>query len=152
MGHRVARAASHLSAASVKEDMNTDRRPWVRQHWWIIYHALIAPREAEEIALHTGASVTTVHRVFATYNLLPARSRGNTRQGRPTSSISHATRRGAVPRSVLRTGVSGTGKLYLETRPGSSIFLKERMCILSCIQPCILSSVYRMRNLYIQES
>src|SRR2546430_11741396 len=70
MGHRVTRAASHLSADEVKEYMNTGKRPWVRQHWWIIYNALIAPRKAEEIALHTGVSVTTVHQVIATYNRL----------------------------------------------------------------------------------
>lgn len=70
MGHRITRAASHLSVEEVKERMNTDARPWVRQHWWIIYNALVAPRKAEEIALHTGVSATTVHRVIATYNRL----------------------------------------------------------------------------------
>jgi transposase len=72
MGHRITRAASHLSVEEVKERMNTDARPWVRQHWWIIYNALVAPRKAQEIALHTGVSVTTVHRVISTYNRLGA--------------------------------------------------------------------------------
>jgi transposase len=54
----------------VKERMNRDPRPWVRQHWWIIYHALVAPGKADEIALHTGVSATTVHRVISTYNRL----------------------------------------------------------------------------------
>ena len=62
MGHRITRAASHLSLDEVKERMKTERRPWVRQHWWIIYNALVAPRKADEIALHTGVSTTTVHR------------------------------------------------------------------------------------------
>jgi hypothetical protein len=70
MGHRITRAASHLSVDEVKERMKTDARPWVRQHWWIIYNALVAPRKGEEIALHTGVSVTTVHRVIAIYNRL----------------------------------------------------------------------------------
>ena len=70
MGHRITRAAAHLSIDEVKERMRTDARPWVRQHWWIIYNALVAPRKAEEIALHTGVSATTVHRVIATYNRL----------------------------------------------------------------------------------
>src|SRR6266704_4403940 len=60
MGHRITRAASHLSGEEVKERMKTEARPWVRQHWWIIYNALVAPRKAEEIALHTGVSATTV--------------------------------------------------------------------------------------------
>lgn len=70
MGHRITRAASHLSVDEVKERMNTEVRPWVREHWWIIYNALVAPRKAEEIALHTGVSATTVHRVISTYNRL----------------------------------------------------------------------------------
>ena len=72
MGHRITRAASHLSVDEVKERMRTDARPWVRQHWWIIYNALVAPRKAQEIALHTGVSVTTVHRVISVYNRLGA--------------------------------------------------------------------------------
>jgi transposase len=71
MGHRISRAASYLSVNEVKARMNTEARPWVRQHWWIIYNALVAPRKAEEIALHTGVSATTVHRVISTYNLGP---------------------------------------------------------------------------------
>src|SRR6266566_9970408 len=70
MGHRITRAASHLSVDEVKERMNRDARPWVREHWWIIYNALVAPRKADEIALHTGVSATTVHRVISTYNRL----------------------------------------------------------------------------------
>src|SRR5713226_8372075 len=68
MGHRITRAASHLPVDEVKERMNTEARPWVRQHWWIIYNALVARRFADEIALHTGVSATTVHRVISTYN------------------------------------------------------------------------------------
>src|SRR5258706_13937758 len=68
MGHRITRAASHLSADEIKERMKTERRPWVRQSWWIIYNALVAPRKADEIALHTGVSATTVHRVISRYN------------------------------------------------------------------------------------
>src|SRR5260370_29545777 len=70
MGHRITRAASHLSTDEVKERMKTERRAWVRQHWWIIYNALVAPRKADEIALHTGVSATTVHRVIARDNRL----------------------------------------------------------------------------------
>jgi hypothetical protein len=85
MGHRITRAASHLSVDEVKERMNTEARPWVRQHWWIIYNALVAPRKADEIALHTGVSATTVHRVISTYHLLPTGSHRNARQGRASA-------------------------------------------------------------------
>ena len=50
--------------------MKLDPRFWVRHRWWIIFNALIAPRKAEEIARHTGVSVTTVRRVISTYKRL----------------------------------------------------------------------------------
>ena len=70
MGTRVTRAAPHFPVEEVKQRMNRDPRFWVRQHWWIIYNALIAPRKAEEIAKHTGVSVPTVRRVISGYNRL----------------------------------------------------------------------------------
>ena len=54
----------------VKRRMKMDPRSWVRERWGIIYHALISPRKAEEIARDTGVSVTTVRRVISTYNRL----------------------------------------------------------------------------------
>jgi len=70
MGTRVTRAAPHLSLEEVKRRMKREPRWWVRQQWWIIYHALVEPRQAEEIARHTGVSIPTVRRVIATYNRL----------------------------------------------------------------------------------
>src|SRR5260370_16349293 len=70
MGHRITRAASQLVVDEVKGRMKTERGGWVRQHWWIIYNALVAPRKADEIALHTGVSATTVHRIIGRYNRL----------------------------------------------------------------------------------
>src|SRR5215472_14962798 len=70
MGSRVTRAAAHLPAEEVKRRMQHDPRFWCRQRWLIIYQALIAPRKAEEIAMHTGVSVSTVRRVVSTYNRL----------------------------------------------------------------------------------
>jgi transposase len=68
MGTRVTRAAAHLSVEEVKCRMERDPRFWVRQRWWIVYQALVDPRKAEEIARHTGVSVTTVGRVISAYN------------------------------------------------------------------------------------
>ncbi len=70
LGTRVTRAVPHVSLEEVKHRMKQDPRFWVRQRWWIIYNALIAPRKAQEIAKHTGVSVTTVRRVISTYNRL----------------------------------------------------------------------------------
>src|SRR5215470_9285185 len=68
MGSRVTRAAAHLPVEEVKHRMTHDPRFWCRHRWLIIYQALIAPRKAEEIATHTGVSVSTVRRVISTYN------------------------------------------------------------------------------------
>jgi transposase len=70
VGTRVTRAAAHVPLEDVKRRMKMDPRYWVRERWWIIYHALIGPRKAEEIARDTGVSVTTVRRVISTYNRL----------------------------------------------------------------------------------
>jgi hypothetical protein len=50
--------------------MKLDSRSWVRERWGIIYHALINPRKAEEIARDIGVSGTSVRRVISGYNRL----------------------------------------------------------------------------------
>jgi transposase len=70
LGTRVTRAAAHFPLEEVKRRMKMDPRYWVRERWGIIYHALIAPRKAEEIARDMGVSITTVRRVISTYNRL----------------------------------------------------------------------------------
>ncbi len=83
MRHRITRATSQLPADEVKERMKTERRPWVRQYWCILYNALLAPRKADEIALHTGVSATTVPRVIWRYNRFgPAVIEQSTKGGR----------------------------------------------------------------------
>jgi len=67
MGSRITRAAPHLSEQAVRERMKREQRPWCRRRWQIMYEALIAPREAEDIATTVGVSLTTVHQVMAGY-------------------------------------------------------------------------------------
>ena len=67
---RITRAAPHLSAAEVKTRLQQDPRPMSRQRWLIIYNALVDPREASEIAKHTGTTLAMVHQVIASYNRL----------------------------------------------------------------------------------
>ena len=67
---RITRAAPHLSVEEVKERMNNDPNPLYRKRWLIIYHVLVDPREAKDIAKHTGVSVKTVHKLISTYNRL----------------------------------------------------------------------------------
>ncbi len=70
LGTRVTRAVAQYRLEEVKRRMKMDPRFWVRERWGIIYHALMAPRKAEEIARDTGVSVTTVRRVISTSNRL----------------------------------------------------------------------------------
>ena len=67
MGNRITRAAPHLPEDTVKARMQGEKRPWRRQRWEIIYQALTAPRKAADIARTVGVSLSTVHRVIATY-------------------------------------------------------------------------------------
>jgi len=67
---RITRGAPHLSAEELKTRVKLDPRPWRRQRWLIIYNALVDPREATEIAKHTGTTISMVHQVMASYNRL----------------------------------------------------------------------------------
>ncbi len=67
MGNRMTRAATHLPEDAVNARMQGEKRAWRRQRWEIIYQALTAPRKAEDIARTVGVSLSTVHRVMATY-------------------------------------------------------------------------------------
>ena len=68
MGNRITRAAMHLPVEAVQERIQGEQRLWRRQRWEIIYQALIAPRQAEDIAKTVGVSLSTVHRVIAASN------------------------------------------------------------------------------------
>src|SRR5260221_2592676 len=65
---RITRAAPHLSAEELKTKWKLDPHPWRRPRWLIIYNALVDPREATDIAKHTGTTVAMVHQVIASYN------------------------------------------------------------------------------------
>jgi transposase len=70
MGNRITRAAPHLPPQTVLARLQAEPRLWRRQRWEIIYQALTAPRQAQDIARMVGVSPTTVHRVISTYNRL----------------------------------------------------------------------------------
>src|ERR1035437_9136214 len=67
---RITRATLHLPIEEVKERMMNDAHPLYRKRWLIIYNALVDPRDAKEIAKHTGVSVATVHTLISSYNKL----------------------------------------------------------------------------------
>jgi transposase len=63
----VTSAAPHLSEFEVsirlKQTVGREHRRWL-----VIWNALVDPRPASEIALHTDVSVSTVHNVISQYN------------------------------------------------------------------------------------
>src|SRR4030066_310298 len=63
----VTSALPHLSEFEVsvrlKQTVGREHRRWL-----IIWNALVDPRPASEIALHTDVSVSTVHNVVSRYN------------------------------------------------------------------------------------
>ena len=65
---RVSRVLPHLSVEEVKEKLKTVNNFRQQQKWLIVYNALVAPREAAEIALHTGTTKRTVNQVISDYN------------------------------------------------------------------------------------
>src|SRR5205085_6054388 len=67
MGKRVTRAAEHVSAEVIQQRMRAEVSAWRRRYWHIIWLALTAARQAEEIAHEAGVSPATVHRVLACY-------------------------------------------------------------------------------------
>ena len=63
----VTSALPHLSEfeVSVRLKQTSGRE---HRRWLVIWNALVDPRRASEIALHTGVSVSTVHNVVSRYN------------------------------------------------------------------------------------
>src|SRR5438067_4013155 len=98
---RITRAAAHLTREEVKNRMRTASRPLYRQRWLIIYNALVEPRKAEEIARHCGVSKATVQKAHLYVQSLGSGGGGDAWEGRPSSPVSDAGRRRAVPRPVL---------------------------------------------------
>ena len=67
---RMTRAVAHLPVDAVKAKLQGAANATQRRRWLIVYNALVAPRAARSIALHTGVSVATVRLVMSTYNRL----------------------------------------------------------------------------------
>ncbi len=65
---RITRAAAHLTVEEVKHRMQSEPHPVRRQCWLIIYHALVDPSLAQDIAKHCGVSKASVHQVISSYN------------------------------------------------------------------------------------
>jgi len=61
-------AAKYLSPEEVKQRWQSAQKQSAKQHWLIIYNALVDPRPALKIAQHVGVGKSTVHRIISEYN------------------------------------------------------------------------------------
>ena len=64
---RVTSVKPHLSEYEISErlKLTTGR---AHRRWLVIWNAFVDPRTANQIALHTGVSVSTAHNVVSSYN------------------------------------------------------------------------------------
>ena len=67
---RVSKVLPHLSVEEVTQKIKTATSFRRQQKWLMVYNALVDPREAAQIALHTGTTKRTVHQVISDYNRL----------------------------------------------------------------------------------
>ena len=64
----VTKVVEHLSEEEIIKKIKDTVGFWRVQKWLVIWNALVDPRPASEIALHTGLAVQTVHNLISAYN------------------------------------------------------------------------------------
>jgi transposase len=67
---KVTKSIAHLSKEEVQAKIKTTVGFWRVQKWLVIWNALVDPRPAGEIALHTGLAEQSVHNLISRYNRL----------------------------------------------------------------------------------
>ena len=67
---RVTKSIPHLSKEEIQERIKATGGFWRVQKWLVIWNALVDPRPAGEIALHTGLAEQSVHNLISKYNRL----------------------------------------------------------------------------------
>ena len=64
---KVTKSIPHLSKEEVQERIKGTVGFWRVQKWLVIWNALVDPRHAGEIALHTGLAEQSVHNLISRY-------------------------------------------------------------------------------------
>jgi transposase len=67
---KVTQSIPHLSKEEIQAKIKTTVGFWRVQKWLVILNALVDPRPAGEIALHTGLAEQSVHNLISRYNRL----------------------------------------------------------------------------------
>jgi len=65
---KVTKVVGRLSEKEIQKKIKETAGFWRVRKWLVIWNALVAPRPAAEIALHTGLAVQTVHNLISAYN------------------------------------------------------------------------------------
>jgi len=124
---KVTKSIPHLSKEEVQERIKGTVGFWRVQKWLVIWNALVDPRPAGEIALHTGLAEQSVHNLISRYNRLgPEVVEGPGKGGRRRSYLSWDEETFS---RIIQTGGSywsdryccrnqgGFGKTYREKSP-----------------------------------
>ena len=86
---KVTKSIPHLSQEEIQERIKTTVGFWRVQKWLVLWNALVDPRPAREIALHTGIAEQSVHNLISKYNRLgPEVVEGPGKGGRRRSYLS----------------------------------------------------------------
>jgi transposase len=67
---KTTKSIAHLSKEEIQTKIKTTVGFWRVQKWLVIWNALVDPRPAGEIALHTGLAEQSVHNLISRYNRL----------------------------------------------------------------------------------
>jgi transposase len=86
---KVTKSIPHLSREEIQKKIKTTVGFWRVQKWLVIWNALVDPRPAKEIALHTGLAEQSVHNLISKYNRLgPEALEGPGKGGRRRAYLS----------------------------------------------------------------
>jgi transposase len=67
---KITKSIPHLSKEEIQARIKATVGFWRVQKWLVIWNALVDPRPAKEIALHTGLAEQSVHNLISRYNRL----------------------------------------------------------------------------------
>jgi transposase len=86
---RVTKSNPYLSQEEIQDKIKTTVGFWRVQKWLVIWNALVDPRPARKIALHTGLAEQSVHNLISKYNRMgPEAVEGPGKGGRRRSYLS----------------------------------------------------------------
>ena len=86
---KVTKSNPYLSKEEIQDKIKATVGFWRVQKWLVIWNALVDPRPAREIALHTGLAEQSVHNLISKYNRIgPEAVEGPGKGGRRRSYLS----------------------------------------------------------------